>query len=98
MINLENHRQGIVLSVRAAPAARSSGIRGEQDGALKVSVTQTPEKGKANKAIVSILSKALKLRKSQIELLTGETSKTKRFLIRRLSTEELLRRISAALS
>ena len=40
---------------------------------LKVCVTQAAEKGKANKALVELLGKALSLRKSQIELLSGET-------------------------
>ena len=31
---------------------RADALRGVRDGALKVSVTQAPEKGKANKAIV----------------------------------------------
>jgi uncharacterized protein YggU (UPF0235/DUF167 family) len=64
---------------------------------LKVSVTQAPEKGKANKALVELLAKGLALRKSQIELLSGETSAHKRFLIRGLKPDELLRRIEAVL-
>ena len=49
----------MLLPVRAQPGAKSSGVRGEQDGALKVSVTQIAEKGKANKALVAVLSDAL---------------------------------------
>ena len=70
------------LSVRAQPGSRRNEIRGQQDGALKVCVTQSPEKGKANKAIVELLSKSLLLRRSQIELISGETASQKRFLIR----------------
>ena len=62
---------------------------------LKVCVTQSPEKGKANKALVELLSKSLGVRKSQIELLSGETSSQKRFLIRGVACEELSRRIEA---
>ena len=73
-IALEPHCEGIVLPVRAHAGARRNEIRGEQDGMLKVSVTQAPEKGKANKALIAVLSEGLSLKKSQIELISGATS------------------------
>jgi uncharacterized protein YggU (UPF0235/DUF167 family) len=97
MIALESHAAGVVLPVRAHPGARSNGIRGEQNGALKVGVTQTPEKGKANKALIAVLCAELDLRKSQVELLSGTTAGHKRFLVREISAAELLQRIQAAL-
>ena len=94
MIAVEPHPEGSILPVRAHPGARRNEIRGEQDGALKVSVTQAPEKGKANKAIVELLSKSLSLRKSQFAILSGETCSQKRFLIRGIRPEELVQRIA----
>ena len=96
MIALESRNDGVLLPVRAQPGARSAGIRGEQDGALKVSVTQAPEKGKANKAILELLAKQLRLRKSQLELISGETSHQKRFLVRDITADELQQRIGEA--
>ena len=96
MIALESRNDGVLLPVRAHPGARSAGIRGEQDGALKVSVTQAPEKGKANKAILELLAKQLRLRKSQLELVSGETSQQKRFLVRDITADELQQRIGEA--
>ena len=92
-IALQLHALGTILPVRAYPGARKNEIRGVQDGMLKVSVTQAPEKGKANKAIIVLLSKALNLRKSQIELIAGETSQQKRFLVCDVTPDELGRRI-----
>ena len=83
----------MILPVRAQPGARDSGLRGEQDGALKIAVTQIAEKGKANKALVATLCKALRLKKSQVELLSGPTSSHKRFLIHGLSIDELRKRL-----
>lgn len=97
MIQLESHALGVILPVRAQAGARSDGIQGEHDGALKVSVTQAPERGKANKAIMAVLAKQLRLRKSQIELLSGETSSQKRFVIADISEDELNARIQACL-
>jgi uncharacterized protein len=98
MIDLQPHAEGTVLPVRAQPGSRRNEIRGQQDGALKVSVTQSPEKGKANKAIIELLCKSLALRKSQIELLSGETSHHKQFLIRPISPDELAGRIEKILA
>lgn len=93
MLALESHSHGTILPVRAQAGARRNEIRGEQGGALKVCVTQAPEKGKANKAIIDVLCDALDLRKSQIELLAGETAQNKRFLIRELPPTEVLKRL-----
>ena len=43
--------------------------------------------------MIELLAKSLGLRKSQIELLAGETSRQKRFLIRGLAPDELDERI-----
>jgi hypothetical protein len=95
LIELESHTEGIVLLVRAQPGAKQSEVRGEQNGALKVAVTQVAEKGKANKALLALVGKQLGLRKSQIDLLSGETSQQKRLLIRDVSLDELKRRVAA---
>jgi hypothetical protein len=97
MIALQSHSEGTILPVRAQPAARRNEIRGPKDGMLKVCVTQSPEKGKANKALIALLCKSLGLRKSQLELIAGETSPQKRFLVRHLTPQELAERIERAL-
>lgn len=93
MILLAEHPHGTVLPVRAQPGAGRNEIRGEQNGMLKVSVTQIAEKGKANKALIAVLSKELRLRKSQLELLAGHTSSEKRFLVHNITPDELAKRI-----
>lgn len=95
---MEPHSTGAILSVRAHPGARRNALRSLQDGALKVEVTQAPEKGKANKAILELLAKKLGLKKSQIELIAGETSPQKRFLIREIGPQELAERIARVLN
>jgi uncharacterized protein YggU (UPF0235/DUF167 family) len=81
VIELEPHASGVILPVRAQPGARRDEIRGEQDGALKVAVTQAPERGKANEAIALVLARFLNVRRSQLELLSGGTAKRKRYLV-----------------
>jgi hypothetical protein len=78
-----------VLSIRAQPGARKNAVLGEQTGALKVAVTAPPEDGRANQAITELLREWLGLKRSQVELAVGATCRTKQFLIRALSPEEL---------
>jgi len=97
MVTLSDHPEGIVLPVKAQAGGRKNAIRGEQNGALKVSVTQIAEKGKANEAIASVLATELKLKSAQIELIAGHTQPQKRFLIRGVTRDALAGRIASAL-
>jgi hypothetical protein len=95
MIALTEHAEGWVLPVRAQPGARKAGVLGEQAGALKVAVTAPPEDGRANKALTELLREALAVKRSQLELLSGATSRDKRFLVRGLTRTELEERLAA---
>ena len=97
MIAIAEHAEGCVLPVRAQPGARKAGILGEQGSALKVAVTAPPEDGRANKALTEVLRDLLNLKRSQVELLSGETSRDKKFLIRGLTRAELASRLAGLL-
>lgn len=97
MIELEETAAGVVLPVHAQPGARRSGIAGQHSGRLKVSVTQAPEKGKANEALAKVLCEALQLKRSQVVLLAGATSSRKRFLLTGIDRDEIQRRIAEQL-
>ncbi|WP_417393000.1 DUF167 domain-containing protein [Gimesia sp.] len=97
-LNLEMDGTAILLPVRAQPRSSKNGIEGVHAGRLKVCVTQVPEKGKANKALLKVIQSGLKLKRSQIELYQGETASLKIFRILEISREELYTRISAAIN
>ncbi len=72
----------IRFEVRLTPNAgrdEMSGIGADADGKphLKVRVTAIPEKGKANKALIALLSKSLRVPKGSIAIVSGETSRVK---------------------
>jgi uncharacterized protein (TIGR00251 family) len=81
LLELQTTPTGVVLPVRAAPGAKKNAIQGIHAGMLKVSVTAAPEDGKANAAIVQLLSKALKISKSRVQLMSGATQRQKKFLL-----------------
>lgn len=97
MIAITDHAEGCVLPVRAQPGARKTAVLGEQGGALKVAVTASPEDGRANRALAEALREALGLKRSQVELIAGPTSRDKRFLIRGLRRDELARQLTELL-
>jgi len=97
VIDLQETPQGVVVPVQAHPGARQNGITGEHAGRLRVAVTQAPEKGKANKALIEVLAAALDLKKSQVALVAGETSSQKKFLVTGVSLPELSRRLALCL-
>jgi uncharacterized protein (TIGR00251 family) len=94
MVDLVEDTRGVILPVRAHAGARRNGVVGARAGMLRVAVSAAPEKGKANQAIVAVLSEALGVAKSSITLLSGETSTQKRFLIAGAKVAELAERIA----
>lgn len=70
------------ITVKLTPGAKQNKVTGWEedlfgDRTLKVQVTAIPEKGKANKALIALLSKHWKIPKSSITIIRGETSRTK---------------------
>jgi uncharacterized protein (TIGR00251 family) len=98
VISIEPHAEGVLIPVKALPGAKRNECRGETDGALRLCVTAAPEKGKANKALCELLAKLLDVKKSQVELLSGETNPKKVFLVRGASVEAIVERINELLS
>lgn len=88
MMRLEETSEGTVLEVRAQPGAKRNAITGCHDGALKITVTAPPDKGKANEAIVKMLADLFQLPKSGILLKAGAASRSKRFLLRDISAAQ----------
>jgi uncharacterized protein (TIGR00251 family) len=89
MITVLDHSEGCILPVRAQPGARRNGVVGEQNGALKIAVTAPADQGKANKALVEALCDFLNLKKAQVELIAGPTSREKKFLLRGVNANQV---------
>jgi hypothetical protein len=98
---LRARADGVTLAVRAQPGAKKTaivGIYGEgTDAQLKIAVQAPPLEGRANEALIAFLAETFGLPKSAVELLTGELSRNKVFLLRGVTvaraTAALARRI-----
>lgn len=75
----------ILLKVKVTPKAKMEKIKEEvrEDGSLlyKIYVTAAPEDGKANEAVIKLLSKKLGISKSSFTVTHGHTSRDKTILI-----------------
>jgi uncharacterized protein (TIGR00251 family) len=94
VIAIIEHADGCILPVRAQPGARKNAVLGERGGALKLAVTALPEDGRANEALVELLRDLLGLKRSEVELISGRTSREKRFLVRGVMKEDLKAKLS----
>jgi len=65
------------ISVRVIPSAKIEQIQESLDGSLKVWLHARPKESEANKALVAILSKHFDVPKSQIHIISGQTSRNK---------------------
>ena len=93
MLHLQQTPHGTVILIRAHAGARRNAILGLREGALRIAVTAAPEKGKANKEIITLLGQAFGLAKSSIELIAGRTSPHKRFLLHGLTIESVEKKV-----
>jgi len=80
---------GVTLAVRAQPGAKKTAIVGVYgDGAaaqLKIAVQAPPVEGKANLALIGFLAEIFGIAKNKVELVGGELSRSKVFLLRGVS-------------
>lgn len=67
---------GTVFTLRVTPRARRNSIV-VQDGVLRIHVTAPPEDGKANKVVLKLLAKALRVAPSRLTLMRGDTGRDK---------------------
>ncbi|MBO6948033.1 MAG: DUF167 domain-containing protein [Rhodospirillales bacterium] len=73
---------GLDVRLRVTPKASHDAIGhlvadGQGNGAIKIAVTAVPEKGNANTAVIKLLAKAWRLRKSDMEIVQGVTDRNK---------------------
>ena len=91
MIDVRKVEGGIVVSVKVQPNASKDRVVGEHADQIKIAVTVAPEKGKANKAVIKVLSQWLGIKSSDIQIVSGETSRDKKVFIRNINEEDFNR-------
>ena len=81
-------KEGIIVNLRISPNAKKNEIIKDGD-IIKVKITALPIDGKANKALVECFAKNIKIPKTSIEILKGETSKEKTILFKTMDEDKV---------
>jgi uncharacterized protein (TIGR00251 family) len=74
------------MAVRVTPRSAKPGIGGWRAGAdgreeLEVRVSESPTDGAANSAVIKLLAKALGVPRSEVDIVSGQTSRHKRITV-----------------
>ena len=86
-----------VIRLHVQPAAGRTAIAGRFGDALKVKVAAPPEGGRANDACAALLAEILGVKPQAVELLSGASSRSKRFAVSGLEEDDLRRLVDQAL-
>jgi uncharacterized protein (TIGR00251 family) len=78
--------EGLLLFLRVTPNAGRDVIDGvetrdDNSTVLRIRVAAVPDKGRANAAVIALLAKQLRLPKSSMTLVSGETARMKTVLV-----------------
>lgn len=66
------------INVKVTTKSKKDGIEFDSNQNLyKIKISIVPEEGKANKALIELLASYFKVKRSEIKIMTGKTSKTK---------------------
>jgi uncharacterized protein len=93
MLNYSDTNGAITFTAKIVPRASKSEIVDELDGALKIRISAPPVDGAANKELIKLLSKYFGVSKSDIEIVSGETSKMKQIRIDNLTSDAFLAKL-----
>ncbi len=63
--------------MHAQPGAKKTAVAGVHGEALKIRLAAPPVEGKANEALIAYVAERLGLKRAQVELLRGATSREK---------------------
>ena len=73
--------QGILINIKLSPKSKKTGFLGFIGDSIKIGVSSPPVDNKANKELITFLSKEFKVSKQAITLESGLASRTKKVLI-----------------
>lgn len=83
-----------LLKLHVTPRGSRSEITGWREDTLCVKITAPPVEGAANAAILKFIADSLGVRKSQVELVSGERSREKTVRISGLSDADIRERVA----
>jgi len=80
-IAIKQAQGGIYLNVHTQPGARKGGLQGIHGDAVKIAVHETAQNGRANQSLVAFVAKGMAVPKSDVQIVSGHTSRSKRIFV-----------------
>ncbi len=84
----------VKISLRVYPNASRNEVVGFTNGILRVKVSAPPIKGKANRELITFLSRLLGVGKGSVNIIKGHTTRNKVVAVDGLSQEEVMKQLS----
>lgn len=89
---------GAALPVRITPrSSRNEIVEIMSDNTIKIKLTAPPVEGKANQQLIKFLSEVLKVPKSSVDIVAGQTSRDKLVSILGMDSDEVHKMILASM-
>jgi uncharacterized protein (TIGR00251 family) len=70
-------KDGIIIQVKVIPRSSKKEIAGVEGNTIKIKLTAPPVEGAANEQLIELLSEEFKIKKSNIIILKGDSSRHK---------------------
>ena len=83
----------VLIRIYVQPRTSRNAIIGIYDDAVKLAITAPPVDGKANAAVVKYLASFFRIKKKDLEIISGLQSRRKSLLVTGLSEEEIRARM-----
>jgi len=92
-LELTMQQDGVILTVWVQTRSSRDEISGVQGGMLRIHLTAPPVNGAANKALVRLLARRLRIPQRDVSIVHGHRSRRKRIKVYGLSAEKLRARL-----
>lgn len=87
----------LIIELKVTPLSQRSGCELDKQGVIKCFLKSAPEKGAANKELIKMLSKQLKVTQTDIEIVAGLTSRKKKIKLQvALTLEQFFQKMGLA--
>ncbi|MCD7879481.1 MAG: DUF167 domain-containing protein [Candidatus Gastranaerophilales bacterium] len=90
---LNQIENGTVLSVKLVPNSSYSKIIDYTQEYLRIKISSPAVENRANKELVSFCAKTFDINKSQIEIISGEKSKLKKILFKKINKDKIIQKL-----
>ena len=90
-LRIQQQSDGIIFHIKVVPGSSRTAICGLLDGAIKIKVSAAPQKGKANQSLITFLAKNLRVKKSDVNIVSGQTNALKQIRVEGVSKNDLIK-------